>query len=109
MMALSSNSDDIRFIAEVRVSDRTILATYGPRAIMEPIVRKVLHSDRLSDHNRLSISVKRVGFIHYELTSHILYLVVTREKYPQRQAFKLLEHSIESTVVRNWLRRRRTH
>jgi len=89
-MALSSNSDDIRFIAEVRVSDRTILATYGPRAIMEPIVRKVLHSDRLSDHNRLSISVKRVGFVHYELTSHILYLVVTSEIYPNAKLLNYL-------------------
>lgn len=69
-----SAEGNIRFIAVARVADRTVVATYGPKARMEDKAKKVLESDRVADQKRLSINDGEVGTIHYECDAATLYL-----------------------------------
>lgn len=50
----------------------------------------MLHSGRVGEHLRLTITDKDVGTIHFDSDPDCLYLAICAREYPQRAAFKFL-------------------
>ncbi|KAJ1639803.1 synaptobrevin-domain-containing protein [Pavlovales sp. CCMP2436] len=93
-MSLLTN---VRHCAVGRLSDRVVVANYvhcnqgGMPARFHAVVDKVLRSNRIMDHPRLTITDKEVGTLHYITDRLAIYIVITSPEYPQRTAFKLLD------------------
>lgn len=94
---MQSDSDNIRYVAVCRLHDRVAIAEYCatyasdlPRFRLDEKLRKVLRSDRVTEHKRLTITDREVGSIHYDSDSTCLYMVVCSKEYQQRLAFKFL-------------------
>lgn len=93
-MSLLTN---VRHCAVGRLSDRAVVANYvhcnqgAMPARFHAVVDKVLRSNRVMDHPRLTITDKEVGTLHYTTDRLAIYIVITAPEYPQRTAFKLLD------------------
>lgn len=61
-----------------------------PKSLLDDKLEKVLRSGRVGEHNRLTITDREVGSIHYDSDPACLYLVVCNSNYAQRTAFKFL-------------------
>lgn len=90
--------DNIRSVAIARIDDRVTVAEYCatnaphlPASLLADKLQKVLRSDRVSEHTRLTITDREVGNIHYDSDSGCLYLVVCAKEYQQRMAFNFLD------------------
>lgn len=93
-MSLLTN---VRHCAVGRLADKVVVANYvhcnqgGMPARFHAVVDKVLRSNRVMDHPRLTITDKEVGTLHYITDRLAIYIVITSPEYPQRTAFKLLD------------------
>lgn len=90
-------SDNVRYVAVARLSDRVPVAEYCaiearelPKTLFDDKLERVLRSGRVGEHTRLTITDREVGSIHYDSDPVCLYLVVCARDYPQRTAFKFL-------------------
>ena len=61
-----------------------------PAKLFDEKLEKVLRSERIGEHTRLTIADREVGSIHYDSDPVCLYLVVCAREYQQRNAFKFL-------------------
>jgi hypothetical protein len=88
---------NVRHCAVGRLSDKAVVANYvhcnhaGMPARFHAVVEKVLRSNRIMDHPRLTITDREVGTLHYLTDRLAIYIVITAPDYPQRVAFKLLD------------------
>lgn len=80
-----------------RLADRVPVAEYAavnsrelPAKLLEDKLDKVLRSNRIGEHTRLTITDREVGSIHYDSDPICLFLVVAAREYHQRSAFKFL-------------------
>ena len=87
----------MRYIAVARLADRVSIASYAavdnremPAKLLAEKQEKVLRSNRIGEHTRLTITDRDVGSIHYDSDPVCLYLVICDREYQQRMAFKLL-------------------
>lgn len=94
---MQSTHDNIRYVAIARLADRVPVAEYCatdspdiPQSLLDDKLEKVLRSGRVGEHNRLTITDRDVGSIHYDSDPACLYLVVCAKDYHQRMAFKFL-------------------
>ncbi|PXF49092.1 hypothetical protein BWQ96_01230 [Gracilariopsis chorda] len=88
---------NVRFVAVARLVDRVPIAQYSatpsrqlPAKLFHDKLDKVLHSARIGEHTRLTITDREVGSIHYDSDPVCLYLVVCARDYQQRTAFRFL-------------------
>lgn len=87
--------DNVRYVAVARLNDRVSVADYCaskelPKELLDMKLEKVLRSDRVREHARLTITDRDAGSIHYDSDPACLYLVVCSKEYQQRMAFKFL-------------------
>lgn len=94
---MQSDVDNIRYVAVCRLHDRVAVAEYCaangsdlPKSRLDEKVHKVLRSERVTEHKRLTITDREVGSIHYDSDPACLYMVVCSREYQQRLAFKFL-------------------
>lgn len=87
----------MRYVAVARLSDKVTVADYTaldsrdiPTKLLEDKRERVLHSGRVGEHSRLTITDKDVGTIHFDSDPDCIYLGICAREYPQRAAFKLL-------------------
>lgn len=87
----------MRYVAVARLVDKVTIADFIafesrdiPAKLLEDKRERVLHSGRIGDHYRLTITDKDVGTIHYDSDPVCVYIVVCSREYQQRTAFKFL-------------------
>lgn len=74
------------------------MADYAPvdnrdlsHRLLEDKRERVLHSGRVEEHRRLTITDKDVGTVHFDSDRSCVYLIICSREYDQRVAFKFLE------------------
>jgi Synaptobrevin/Regulated-SNARE-like domain len=92
---MQSELDNIRYVAICRLHDRISVAEYCatdslPKSRIIEKLQRVLRSDRVTEHKRLTITDRDLGCIHYDSDPACLYIVVCNKDYAQRLAFKFL-------------------
>lgn len=92
-----SAMESILYVGVARVQDRVSIAEFCavdlaevPSSLMHAKLKKVLSSERVREHSRLTITDREVGSIHYDSDPSCLYFVIARRDYSQRFAFKFL-------------------
>lgn len=88
----------MHYVAVARLSDKVMIADHmmvDSREISHKLIddkrERVLHSGRVGQHRRLTITDRDVGTIHYESDPECIYMLMCASDYDQRTAFKLLD------------------
>lgn len=89
--------ENILYVGIARIRDRLSISEFCavdladvPSSLMHGKLKKVLSSERVREHNRLTITDREVGSIHYDSDLSCIYFVIARRDYSQRTAFKFL-------------------
>mmetsp|Transcript_2386 Transcript_2386/g.4185 ORF Transcript_2386/g.4185 Transcript_2386/m.4185 type:complete len:226 (-) Transcript_2386:1441-2118(-) len=93
------STDSIRFLGIGRKVDRVGIAWNSnlnsiseiSEEILESKFHRLLTSPKLAEHDRLTITDREVGSIHFDSDEMCIFVTICSAKYPQRVAFKLLE------------------
>lgn len=97
MTCEQTKADNVRYVAVARLVDKVTVADFtaiesreiSPK-LLEEKRERVLHSGRVGEHHRLTITDKDVGTIHFDSDPVCIYLAVCSREYQQRAAFKFL-------------------
>ncbi len=92
---MAPTTGNVRLLSVVRLSDRLVLTTHVHypvlKSVYDDVLAKVANSNMLETRDKLTVTSRDVGAIHYCADATLCFIVMTAASYPQRVAFKLLE------------------